>query len=107
QAGKGSDIGATFGGGGSQTLFGSRGAGNFLTKVTSVAGAIFMVTSLLLAMSSSTGNAKSIMEGNQPKKQMPARPAMPSAPNMPAQPGTAPSAPGTAFPASPAAPGHK
>ena len=42
QQGKGADIGAVFGGGGSNTVFGSRGAGNFLTKITTGAAITFM-----------------------------------------------------------------
>jgi preprotein translocase subunit SecG len=53
QAGKGGGMGAAFGGAGSQTLFGGRGAQTFLGKVTSVAAAIFMVTSLTLSYHSS------------------------------------------------------
>ncbi len=49
QRGKGADIGAVFGGGGSSTVFGSRGAGNFLTKLTTGAAIVFMLTSLSLA----------------------------------------------------------
>ncbi len=49
QRGKGSDMGAALGGGGSNTVFGSRGAGNFLTKLTSACAVIFMITSLSLA----------------------------------------------------------
>ena len=48
QTGKGADIGAVFGGG-SQTLFGSGGAGNFLTKLTTGTAIGFMVTSLILS----------------------------------------------------------
>lgn len=51
QRGKGSDVGAALGGGGSNTVFGSRGAGNFLTKLTTGSAIIFMVTSLSLAYS--------------------------------------------------------
>ena len=47
QTGKGADMGAVFGGG-SQTLFGSSGAGNFLTKLTTGTAIAFMVTSLIL-----------------------------------------------------------
>ncbi len=47
QTGKGADMGAVFGGG-SQTLFGSGGAGNFLTKLTTATAITFMVTSLIL-----------------------------------------------------------
>jgi preprotein translocase subunit SecG len=49
QRGKGSDIGAALGGGSSNTVFGSRGAGNFLTKLTSACAVIFMLTSLSLS----------------------------------------------------------
>jgi preprotein translocase subunit SecG len=49
QAGKGAEIGAAFGGS-SQTVFGSRGPGTFLSKVTIGAAVIFMVTSLGLAI---------------------------------------------------------
>jgi preprotein translocase subunit SecG len=47
QAGKGADIGAVFGGA-STTIFGSSGAGNFLTRLTTGAAIIFMITSLTL-----------------------------------------------------------
>ncbi len=49
QTGRGSDIGAAFGGGSSQTLFGSSGSSGFMTKLTTIAAVIFMVTSLVLA----------------------------------------------------------
>jgi preprotein translocase subunit SecG len=49
QRGKGAEIGAVFGGGASSTVFGSRGAGNFLTRITTSAAIIFMITSLALA----------------------------------------------------------
>ena len=49
QRGKGAEIGAVFGGGASSTVFGSRGAGNFLTKLTTISAVIFMVTSLSLS----------------------------------------------------------
>ncbi|EWH08533.1 preprotein translocase subunit SecG [Catenovulum agarivorans DS-2] len=48
QQGKGADMGASFGSGGSSTVFGSSGAGNFLTKSTSVLATIFFVLCLLL-----------------------------------------------------------
>ncbi|UCD70871.1 MAG: preprotein translocase subunit SecG [Syntrophobacterales bacterium] len=49
QAGKGASIGAAFGGA-SQTIFGSPGAAGFLTKITTVAAIIFMITSIFLTM---------------------------------------------------------
>ena len=49
QSGKGAEIGAAFGGS-SQTVFGSRGPANFLSKFTVVVAVVFMVTSLTLAI---------------------------------------------------------
>ncbi len=49
QRGRGAEIGAVFGGGASSTVFGSRGAGNFLTKLTTISAVLFMVTSLSLS----------------------------------------------------------
>jgi preprotein translocase subunit SecG len=49
QSGKGAEIGAAFGGS-SQTVFGSRGPANFLSKFTVVVAVVFMVTSLGLAI---------------------------------------------------------
>lgn len=49
QTGRGSEIGAAFGGGASQTLFGSAGTSGFMTKLTTIAAVIFMLTSLSLA----------------------------------------------------------
>jgi preprotein translocase subunit SecG len=61
QTGKGADMGAAFGGGSSQTLFGSTGASTFLSKATTVAAVVFMITSLALAYISSNRTSKSIM----------------------------------------------
>jgi preprotein translocase subunit SecG len=52
QTGKGADMGAVFGGG-SQTLFGSGGAGNFLTRLTTGTAIAFMITSLILTWGAS------------------------------------------------------
>ncbi|MFC3285587.1 preprotein translocase subunit SecG [Litchfieldella rifensis] len=49
QQGKGAEAGAAFGGGASQTVFGSRGSGSFLSKLTAVLAAAFFATSLALA----------------------------------------------------------
>jgi preprotein translocase subunit SecG len=56
QRGKGAEIGAVFGGGASGTVFGSRGAGNFLTKLTTVCATIFMLTSLTISYFWSAGS---------------------------------------------------
>jgi preprotein translocase subunit SecG len=50
QQGKGADMGASFGGGGSQTLFGPTGGGNLLTQITTILATLFFVTSFSLAI---------------------------------------------------------
>jgi len=93
QTGKGSDIGAVFGGGSSQTLFGSTGPTSFLSKLTAGAAIIFMMTSLFLAYFAGSGASRSIMKGDAPVSTMPGplkapagAPAMPGAPaGMPAK----------------------
>ena len=72
QRGKGAEIGAVFGGGSGQTIFGSRGAGNFLTKLTTGAAVVFMVTSLSLAYFGRGGS--SLLDDNAPAQEAPASP---------------------------------
>jgi preprotein translocase subunit SecG len=62
QRGKGADLGAAFGGS-SQTVFGSQGAGGFLTKLTTVVAVLFMFTSLGLAYLSSHRVQATVMGG--------------------------------------------
>lgn len=50
QQGKGADAGASFGSGASQTVFGSSGSGNFLTKSTALLATLFFATSFALAI---------------------------------------------------------
>lgn len=50
QQGKGAEAGASFGGGGSQTVFGSAGSASFLTKLTAFLALIFFATSMTLAV---------------------------------------------------------
>ena len=49
QRGKGADLGAAFGSGASNTMFGSQGSASFLTRTTGVVATLFFVTSLTLA----------------------------------------------------------
>jgi len=72
QTGKGADMGAAFGGGSSQTLFGSTGASTFLSKATTGAAIIFMLTSLALAYLSTHRAADSIMQGTPAPVEQPA-----------------------------------
>lgn len=50
QQGKGAEMGASFGAGSSQTMFGAAGSGNVLTKATALLSAMFFVTSFALAL---------------------------------------------------------
>ena len=63
QTGKGASIGASFGGGASQTLFGGSGASTFLSKATTIIAVIFMLTSLILAYMSGHTSQSSVMTG--------------------------------------------
>ncbi|MCZ6784571.1 MAG: preprotein translocase subunit SecG [Proteobacteria bacterium] len=65
QRGKGADMGAMLGGGSSQTVFGSRGAGNFLTKVTAGCAVIFMVTSLTLSYMGKMGSEELLFDDEE------------------------------------------
>ena len=79
QKGQGADIGATFGGGGAQTLFGSRGSGSFLGKLTGGLAATFMLTSLTLAFFSQqqTGSVveRAVVSDQAPIEQSAPQPA--------------------------------
>ncbi|WP_225071343.1 preprotein translocase subunit SecG [Desulfuromonas sp. CSMB_57] len=61
QGGKGAEIGATFGAGGSQTVFGASGGKNFMSRLTTWAATVFMITSLVLAFVYARPGIESIM----------------------------------------------
>ncbi|MGB4247543.1 MAG: preprotein translocase subunit SecG [Pseudohongiellaceae bacterium] len=63
QQGKGADAGAAFGSGASQTVFGSSGSGNFLTRSTSIAATVFFITSLTLAIFAKQNTSAGIVDG--------------------------------------------
>ena len=72
QQGRGADLAGAFGGGGSQTAFGARGATTLLHKLTTSFFVLFVVTSLALAILQARPRA-SVMSGQ-------AAPAAPAAP---------------------------
>ena len=76
QTGKGADMGAVFGGG-SQTIFGSSGAGNFLTRLTTGAAIVFMITSLILTYSSTRTPTSDLIDrlpaAPSPRRRRPAK----------------------------------
>jgi preprotein translocase subunit SecG len=81
QTGKGADIGAAFGGGSSSTLFGSTGASTFLSKATTVAAVVFMLTSLALAYMSSHRISSSVVTDAKPAAVETKAPDAPPAPD--------------------------
>ncbi len=76
QKGKGSDVNAVFGGS-SQTIFGSSGAGNFLTKLTSATAIVFMFTSLTLTIGNTKQGTKSVFDDVPAETTTPATPEQP------------------------------
>ena len=79
QSGKGAEIGAAFGGS-SQTVFGSRGPANFLSKFTVVVAVVFMLTSLTLAILAKEKNfASTVIDLKKKETSQPASPT-PAAP---------------------------
>lgn len=74
QAGKGAEIGAAFGGS-SQTIFGSRGAATFLSKMTVATATVFMLTSLTLSILSFNRSVVSSIVDEHPLAAPAQRPA--------------------------------
>lgn len=88
QHGKGADMGAAFGSGASATVFGSAGAGNFLSRATAVLATLFFLTSLALAyFAMQKGEEESLLEKQQ------AAPAAVEQPVAPAKPSDLPPVP--------------
>jgi preprotein translocase subunit SecG len=90
QQGKGADIGAAFGSGASQTLFGSRGSANFLTRTTAILATVFFLSNLGLAWlyaqraTTPTSVTNSVVTEQPAKVETPAPPAeAPAAPKAP------------------------
>jgi preprotein translocase subunit SecG len=63
QHGKGADMGASFGGGSSGSLFGATGSANFLSRSTAVAATFFFLATLGMAYFSTTGMSRSTPGG--------------------------------------------
>lgn len=99
QHGKGADMGAAFGSGASASVFGSRGASNFLSRATGILAAVFFITSLALAYFAMQANEpETLMEGVAPPaliapesdvpplSDLPVIPGGPAVPDVPAIP---------------------
>ncbi len=95
QGGKGAEVGAAFGAGASNTIFGASGGQTFLGKMTTGAAVIFMLTSLALAIFWGQPGSQSVMPDQVAPAAAPAslpEPALPTTPATPATPAT-PTAP--------------
>ena len=105
QQGKGADIAGAFGGGGSQTAFGARGATTFLHKLTTFAFVGFVVLSMLLSILEARprSSVMKTLPGAPAAQKAPIPPGQPvpgtGAPAPSSQPGTAPAAPAQPAPA--------
>jgi preprotein translocase subunit SecG len=100
QSGEAADLAGAFGGAGSQTAFGPRGAATFLSKATTWCAIMFMLTSMAMTMrqnSTTLASGRSVLQqfSKSGKQAVPAVPA-PAVPT--------PAAPNAATPAAPAAP---
>jgi preprotein translocase subunit SecG len=81
QSGKAADLAGAFGGMGSQTAFGPRGSGTVLSRATTIAAAVFMMTSLSLAIlaTRNASSSGSVLE----KQKVPASKSQPATPQLP------------------------
>jgi len=99
QSGKSADLAGAFGGAGSQTAFGARGTATFLSKLTTGAAVVFMITSMTLSIYRTRGTGSSIMEkakvpASKTKAQSQTKPAAPTpGPLQPSSPPPSPSRP--------------
>jgi len=93
QSGKGGDVAAAFGGAGSQTAFGPRGAQKPLEKATIIAAVLFMVLALLFSLPGFNGQSSVVSDESQattPVATPTPAPAAPAAPVVPATPAPSP-----------------
>ena len=87
QSGKSGDIAAAFGGMGSQTAFGPRGAATVLSKATTLSAVLFMITSITLSIAASRKSGSNSVLGGIKSSQTQTQPATPAQkPAAPAQP---------------------
>ncbi|MBZ5535563.1 MAG: preprotein translocase subunit SecG [Acidobacteriia bacterium] len=108
QSGKSADLAGAFGGGGSQTAFGPRGAATLLSKITTASAIIFMITSVTLAIMASRRTTGSVLEGGStpvPQQTLPASPPASPTPVTPQPQSATPS--GQTSGATPTSPGNQ
>ena len=93
QSGSAADLAGAFGGAGSQTAFGPRGAATFLSRATTWCAIVFMMTSLTLSVKRTPTDqlgTGSVLEETQKSGTAPAKPATTPPIQFPAQPNSAP-----------------
>ena len=73
QQGKSADLAAAFGGSGSQTAFGPRGAANLLTRLTTAGAVLFMLTSIGLTILMAKTTDHSVLAGEKTTQSVPAK----------------------------------
>src|SRR5580698_7890287 len=79
QSGKAADLAGAFGGMGSQTVFGPRGSATVLSKATTIAAVLFMVTSLSLSITATrNGKGPSLLDKAKSAPAQQKNPALPS-----------------------------
>jgi len=86
QSGKGADLAGAFGGGATQTAFGSRGPASFLSKMTTIAAIGFMLTSVglsLIPQAKTRAENKSVMENVKGQAPQPVKTQPAGQPNTP------------------------
>lgn len=71
QQGKSADLAGAFGGQGSQTAFGPRGAANLLTRLTTWSAVLFMITSISLTILMSRKSDRSVLAGSSTHQSAP------------------------------------
>jgi preprotein translocase subunit SecG len=97
QHGKGADIGVSLGAGASQTVFGARGAGNFLTKLTTGSAILFMILAFGLARCSNETTSSDLLTAPAKAKPSEAEKKAPEAAPEPTAPPSEPGAPPSGF----------
>jgi preprotein translocase subunit SecG len=95
QSGNAADLAGAFGGSGSQTAFGPRGAATFLSRATTWCAIVFMMTSLTLSFKRSSGQTStgSILEQTSQPAPAPSKPAAAPPIQIPVQPSSQTPAP--------------
>jgi preprotein translocase subunit SecG len=92
QSGSAADLAGAFGGAGSQTAFGPRGAATFLSRATTWCAIVFMMTSLALSVKRAPAEVStgSVLEQTQKSAPAPAKPAQAPPVQVPVQPSQGP-----------------